>query len=94
MNYNVICLFLLFSDILEKSSLDFKYLSGQSSSSKKGYQTAVSYQPKKTGPKRKRTRYKEFILTIVRIRLALIPFLGGYIWYFNIKGVTKSHHMD
>lgn len=75
----------ILTDILDRSSPDFKYWSGQSSSSKKGYQTVDPHQPKKTGPKRKLTRYEEFILTLVRLRLALTTFLLG-----DIFGVSTS----
>ncbi|XP_056002983.1 uncharacterized protein LOC130049438 [Ostrea edulis] len=72
-------------DILTRASPDLKYWSGQTSSTKKGYQTGDVHQPKKTGPKRKLTRYQEFLLTLVRLRLALTTFLLG-----DLFGVSAS----
>lgn len=61
--------------------------------SKKGYQTDDIHQPKNTGPKMKVTRYVEFILTLVRIRLALATCLlwdifGGF---FSFSDYDKEH---
>lgn len=66
---------LLKSDILNRISPDIKYWSGQTSS-KKGYQTADAHQLKKTGPKRRLTLYQEYLLTLVKLRLALTFFWG------------------
>ena len=60
------------TDILDRSSPDLKYWSGQNSSAEKGYQTDPHQH--KTGPKRKLSRYHEFIMTLIRLRLALTTF--------------------
>lgn len=79
----------ILTNIFDRSSPDFKYWSGQSSSSKKGYQTVDPHQPKKTGPKRKLTRYEEYILTLVRLHLALTKFLLGVYLEFQHQGCQK-----
>lgn len=78
----------ILKDSRDISSSDFKYWSGQSSSSTKGYQTVDPHQPTKTGPKRKLTRY-EFFFTLVRIRLALTAFLLGDIFGVSTSMVTQ-----
>ena len=80
----------IFTDILDRSSPDFKYWSGQSSSSKKAYQTETElHQPKKTGPKRKLNRYQEFLLTLVKLRLALTTFLLGDLFGISTSRVSQ-----
>lgn len=58
--------------ILDKASPTLKYWSGQGSSREVPYQGDSS--KKKTGPKRKLSRFHEFLLTLIRLRLALFTF--------------------
>lgn len=81
----------ILKDSIDISSPDFKYWSGQSSSSSKGYQTVDPHQPTKTGPKRKLTRYEFFFyFSENSFSFNSISF-GGYIWSFNINGNTNIH---
>ena len=73
---------LFFVDILDRSSPHLKYWSGQDTSAEKNYQTNFT---KKTGPKRKLPRFDEFILTLVRLRLALHTFVLA-----DLFGVSSS----
>lgn len=78
----------ILTDIIDRSSPDCKYWSGQSSSSKKGYQTVDPHQPKKTGPKRKLTQYEKLILTLVKLRFALTTLLLGDIFRVSTSRVS------
>ncbi|XP_056021427.1 uncharacterized protein LOC130054751 [Ostrea edulis] len=69
--------------ILDKASPVLKYWSGQGSAAKPNYQSD-SLHPK-SGPKRKLTRFHEFLLTLVRLRLALSTFVIA-----DLFGVSSS----
>ncbi|KAK3107488.1 hypothetical protein FSP39_015657 [Pinctada imbricata] len=70
-------------DILNSSSPNIKYWSGQGSTSTEEYQRNPDM--KKSGPQRKLSRYEEFILTLVRLRLAIFTFFLA-----DIFGVSES----
>lgn len=70
-------------DILEKASPTLKYWSGQGSAAKKKYQKDSLNA--KSGPKRKLSRFQEFVLTLVRLRLALTTFVMA-----DLFGVSTS----
>ena len=65
-------MYLVFAGILDKASPSLKYWSGAASVDKTLYQE--DRRERKTGPPRKLTRYEEYILTLVRIKLALLTF--------------------
>ena len=60
-----------------------KYWSGQNSAQETNYQQTPGM--KKSGPQRKLSRYQEFILTLVRIRLAVCTFFLA-----DIFGIANS----
>lgn len=60
-----------------------KYWSGQGSAAKKKYQKDSLNA--KSGPKRKLSRFQEFVLTLVRLRLALTTFVMA-----DLFGVSTS----
>ena len=68
------------------SEKSVKYWSGQKSASKKSYQR-TGYQ--KPGPARKLSRYEEFILTLVRFRLGILPFSLETYLEFPLLGSHK-----
>lgn len=76
--------FLEFLDIINEAEPNPKYWSGASSTS-----TNVNYQQaadrKKTGPDRKLTKFNEYILTLLKLRLGLVShFLG------DLFGISNS----
>ncbi|XP_069116882.1 uncharacterized protein [Argopecten irradians] len=72
-----------FFNILDSASPTLKYWSGQKSSADSSYQ--MNPDLKKSGPQRKLTRYEEFILTLVRLRLAVFTFFLA-----DIFGISSS----
>ena len=59
-------------DILDEASPNIKYWSGQCSA----HQTSVqeNMEKKKSGPSRILSKYEEFIITLIRLRLAVFTF--------------------
>lgn len=76
----------ILTDMFDKSSPDFKHWSAQSSSSKDTKQLIFINQRR---PKRKLTRYEEYILTLVRLHLALTKFLLGGIFGVSTSKVSQ-----
>ncbi|KAK3084023.1 hypothetical protein FSP39_006910 [Pinctada imbricata] len=72
-----------FFGILDKASPNLKYWSGQKSARDTSYQNTPGM--KKSGPQRKLSRYQEFILTLLRLRMALCTFLIA-----DIFGISNS----
>lgn len=58
--------------VLDEASPNLKYWSGQGSAEEPYYQQNT--QLKKSGPERKLSKFEEFILTLVRLRLAIFTF--------------------
>ena len=74
----------LFSDILNKASPNLKYWRGeQGTHHQPQYQTDAS--KKKTGPTRKLSRYHEFLITLLKIRVALPSFILA-----DLFGISES----
>lgn len=68
-------------EILDEHESSLKYWSGQKSAKEMKYQE----QGGKPGPKRKLTKYQEFILTLLRLRLGLVTFFLA-----DMFGVSNS----
>ncbi|XP_062577471.1 uncharacterized protein LOC134239316 [Saccostrea cucullata] len=74
-------------DILNKSSPELKYWGGQNSSTPKAYQTDPY--TRKTGPKRKLSRYQEFLLTLIRLRMTLTNFVLADLFAVSSSRVSQ-----
>ncbi|XP_061190781.1 uncharacterized protein LOC133198829 [Saccostrea echinata] len=62
-------------EVLDEASPNIKYWSGQSSAEETPYQQNADR--RKTGPTRKLSKYEEFIMTLIRLRLAIFTFFFG-----------------
>eukprot|EP00105_Crassostrea_gigas_P014321 XP_011430934.1 PREDICTED: protein ALP1-like [Crassostrea gigas] len=68
--------------ILDKVCTKLKYWSGKNSTSNMNYETSEARKP---GPKRKLTKFHEFLLTLLRLRLSVPAFLIG-----DLFGVSET----
>ena len=66
----------IISDILDDAAPELKYWSGKHSAEEVRYQED-DVNMKRGGPKRKLTRFQEFILTLMKLRLAMVSFALG-----------------
>ncbi|XP_062568176.1 uncharacterized protein LOC134230395 isoform X1 [Saccostrea cucullata] len=70
-------------EVLDEASPNIKYWSGQSSAEETPYQQNADR--RKTGPTRKLSKYEEFIMTLIRLRLAIFTFFLA-----DIFGVSNT----
>ena len=81
-------LHLFYLGILDKLSPCLKYWRGQS-----GTLHDTKYQDggkKKTGPRRKLSRFQEFVITLLRIRLGLFEFILADIFGISVSRVSQT----
>jgi hypothetical protein len=73
-------------DVLDEREEHLKYWTDRSSAKEKSYQRTPNV--KKPGPKRKLSRFDEYVLTLVRLRLGLITLVVGDL--FGVSGSRAS----
>ena len=88
LNGNTFTSLIIFVDILDEAAPQLKYWTGQATCDQASYHEDPS--KKKTGPSRKLSRFQEFVLTMVRLRLSLLTFVLSDLFSISHSRVSQT----
>ena len=88
LNGNTFTSLIIFVDILDEAAPQLKYWTGQATCDQASYHEGPS--KKKTGPSRKLSRFQEFVLTMVRLRLSLLTFVLSDLFSISHSRVSQT----
>ena len=79
-------LLIIFADILDEAEPKLKYWSGKHSTDDVNYQQSDR---QKSGPSRKLTKYHEYLLTLMKLRLGILSFVLGDLFCVSESRVSQ-----